>query len=154
MKRPFTWGYYDDLGRECATCKTYKEYSFFHRHSSCPNGYNTVCKDCRKGASKRQYCNISTEKLLYGRAKSRAARQSVPFDIELSDIKIPDKCPILGIEFSKRDVDAAPSLDKIIPDKGYVKGNIQVISNKANRMKSNASIEELKLFSKWVCEIL
>lgn len=41
-----------------------------------------------------------------------------------------------------------PSLDKIIPKLGYVKGNVWVVSNKANRIKSNATIEELELLVK------
>ena len=40
------------------------------------------------------------------------------------------------------------SLDKIIPELGYVKGNVWIISNKANAIKSNASLEELKLLVK------
>lgn len=40
--------------------------------------------------------------------------------------------------------DNSPSLDIIIPSKGYVKGNVWVISNRANRAKSNLSLEELK----------
>ena len=38
----------------------------------------------------------------------------------------------------------APSLDKIIPSKGYTKGNIVVISDIVNRLKSDASLEDLK----------
>ncbi len=44
--------------------------------------------------------------------------------------------------------DDSPSLDKIIPKLGYVKGNVWVVSNKANRIKSNATIEELELLVK------
>jgi hypothetical protein len=46
------------------------------------------------------------------------------------------------------------SIDRINPKLGYVEGNIQIISHKANRMKSNASVEELKLFARWVEENL
>lgn len=41
----------------------------------------------------------------------------------------------------------SPSIDKVIPELGYVRGNVWVISNKANRIKNNATLEELKLFS-------
>ena len=48
--------------------------------------------------------------------------------------------------------DTSPTLDKIIPERGYVKGNVQVISHKANSMKRNASLDELLLFSRKVIE--
>ena len=79
-------------------------------------------------------------------AKRRAHLKGLPFSIELSDIKIPLHCPVLGIKlhtnngFSKDD---SPSLDKIVPENGYVKGNILVISMKANQIKTNASLKEL-----------
>jgi UDP-N-acetylenolpyruvoylglucosamine reductase len=44
----------------------------------------------------------------------------------------------------------APSLDRIDSARGYVPGNVQVVSHKANTMKSNASTEELIAFSEWV----
>lgn len=46
--------------------------------------------------------------------------------------------------------DASPTLDRIHPDIGYVPGNVMVISAKANRMKNNASLEELKALVIWM----
>jgi hypothetical protein len=40
--------------------------------------------------------------------------------------------------------DNSPSLDRIVPSKGYVIGNIEVMSDKANRIKTNASLEEIE----------
>lgn len=85
-------------------------------------------------------------KMLYA-AKARAKKDNLPFDLILDDIVIPDTCPILGLLLTKNSNKCqpnSPSLDKIEPLKGYVKGNIQVISHKANTMKSNASIEEIE----------
>ncbi len=64
----------------------------------------------------------------------------------------PTHCPILGIEL-KRGCEqkvANPSVDRIVPEKGYVPGNIQIISNKANMMKNSASLDELMKFAEWV----
>jgi len=45
---------------------------------------------------------------------------------------------------------SSPSLDKIIPSLGYVVGNVQWLSKKANGMKQDASFQELEKFAKWV----
>lgn len=87
---------------------------------------------------------------LYYLAKQRASQKNIKFNIDVDDIFIPEYCPILNIKLQKNNIGWAadiPSLDRIIPEKGYVKGNVRVISGKANVMKSNATIEELKLFA-------
>jgi len=104
-----------------------------------------------KGKFREKQRRISSRELfLYNAAKTRAKKKNIPFNIEVSDIIIPEKCPILNIKFNLNEMIKhnlnAPSLDKIIPELGYVKGNIKVISLKANLMKQNASIEELLLF--------
>lgn len=84
----------------------------------------------------------------YHRLKSKAKRKRIPFDLELGDFVIPSHCPVLGIKLeaspSSSPHDASPSIDRVNPKKGYVKGNVIVVSAKANRIKSDATIEELK----------
>lgn len=83
---------------------------------------------------------------LWRGAKSRARRNGIPFDLVPGDILVPSHCPILGIPLviaDGRQTDNSPSLDRIDYRKGYIKGNVEVISWKANRIKSNATIEEL-----------
>lgn len=85
-------------------------------------------------------------------AKGRANRQGLPFDIQPEDIVIPTTCPILGIKLiSKKGgrTNNTPSLDRIRPEKGYVKGNVRVISWRANRLKNDASLEELEKIVKY-----
>lgn len=84
-------------------------------------------------------------------AKSRAEHRGIEFNIEESDITIPERCPLLGIPLicgTKEDYNNSPSLDRIDNTMGYVKGNIWVISKKANTMKSSATLEELYTFCK------
>jgi len=89
---------------------------------------------------------------MWAAAKKRAKTKGLAFSLELSDIVIPERCPLLDILFiANKGLGAlpnSPSLDKIIPKLGYVKGNIQVISNKANIMKSSATLEEFELMAK------
>lgn len=92
---------------------------------------------------------------LYRAAKYRAKFRGVEFNIELSDVVIPEFCPILHILLSVSSgkvSEYSPSLDRIDSTKGYIKGNVQVISYKANTMKSNANAEDLLLFASWVFE--
>lgn len=88
----------------------------------------------------------SQEDILYYSAKARATKKNLPFDILPKDIFVPFHCPVLGIPLLREGPlsDFSPSLDRIIPYKGYVKGNIIVVSAKANRIKNDSTIEELE----------
>lgn len=99
--------------------------------------------------------NNNREWFMFNAAKHRALKKNLPFEIEKKDIEIPEFCPILGIKLesstsSYSNKDSSPSLDRKNPKLGYTKENIWIISNKANTMKSNASLEELKKFGGWV----
>ena len=92
------------------------------------------------------------EKVIYMSAKNRANEKGLEFNIELSDIIIPKFCPILNIELKPggRGIQSfnSPSIDRIDSSKGYIKGNVQIISLRANMMKNNASKDEMKVFCK------
>ena len=84
---------------------------------------------------------------MLGRAKQRAKKLGLDFNLELSDIFIPETCPLLGIVLERKpgvQADSAPSLDRLDSSFGYVKGNVWVISWRANNIKGNSSLEELK----------
>lgn len=81
-------------------------------------------------------------------ARLRAKRRGLPFNITLEDVPIPDKCPILGIPLivgNSKPSGNSPSLDRFDPCLGYVKGNVWVISQRANMLKNNGTLEEFKL---------
>lgn len=111
----------------------------------------------RQTRNKQRYRLANPEKVLWSSARARALEDGVPFDIEVRDILIPPCCPVLGIPLKRNPGrgggDASPSLDRIIPSKGYVRGNVAVISNRANRIKSNATLEELERVWAWVCAV-
>lgn len=103
------------------------------------------------------YTPEDKEKSILERAKTNAKRRGCEFNLEKSDIIIPTHCPYLGIELSYNKKDGKKSnyfsIDRIDSTKGYVKGNIQIISKQANIMKSNATIEQLINFCKGVIRL-
>jgi len=85
-------------------------------------------------------------------AKQRAKVNNLPFNITEEDVIIPTHCPYLNIELCSGSPRGSArnnvaSLDKIIPELGYVKGNVEVISHQANTMKNDANKEELIQFA-------
>lgn len=85
---------------------------------------------------------------LFLQAKARAKQKGIPFNLEIKDIIIPTNCPVLGIALKRgggKPCRQSPSVDKIRPELGYVRGNVRVISWRANLLKSNGTAEELRL---------
>lgn len=89
-------------------------------------------------------------RLLY-HAKWRAKRDGLEFNLTMDDIPFETHCPLLGTpftihfysKFTKGADFNAPSLDRLDPTKGYVKGNVAVISYRANSIKMDATLQEL-----------
>lgn len=110
-----------------------------------------------RSIQRREWKESHPEKYLLSCAKYRATKEGIQFDLEISDIVVPKRCPYLGIKLTsekgKGFLDNLMSLDRIDPKNGYVKGNVEVISYKANRMKNDASEEELLKFARSVIEI-
>ena len=77
-----------------------------------------------------------------------AKRTGREVTITKEDIVIPDLCPVLGIplrrDCSRKDRDAAPSIDRIDNSVGYTPENIIVVSMRANQIKGTATTEELE----------
>lgn len=116
-----------------------------------------LMKQLREGFREKVYyekrnSNIRNLKhCIWKRAKQRAEKHNMDFNITEEDIIIPEVCPILEVPLIygiKGNYEYSPSLDRIDNNKGYIKGNIQVVSKKANSMKNSASLEELHKFCK------
>ena len=95
--------------------------------------------------------------LMIWNAKHRAKKLNVCFEINVQNIYIPPKCKYLDIPLTtirgKGKLDTNASLDRIDSTKGYTPDNVEVISFLANRMKNNATIEQLKTFAKNIDKI-
>jgi hypothetical protein len=99
---------------------------------------------CAVGSRKKQRI-LRPEESLYRSAKQRAKRSGISFSIDLADIVIPSHCPILGVTIVLDSMrhPCGPSVDRVIPALGYIKGNVQVISMQANRLKSCLDLRTL-----------
>ena len=87
---------------------------------------------------------------MWSSVKASAKKRGIEFTItptDLDDIGIPLTCPILGLplKFNRGEPkDNSPSVDRIDSSKGYTKDNIVIVSYRANRLKSNATLEEME----------
>lgn len=85
--------------------------------------------------------------------KANATRVGKPWDLEFGDLVFPTHCPILGIEldyFSEQAQDSSPSFDCLDPAKGYIKGNVFIISWRANRVKNDGSAQEHRAIAEFI----
>lgn len=139
--------------------RKYKE-----RHKDKVDAYNAeyrmrpeVCERMREYHQNRQKTKSLESKFkeMVHRCQDRAREKGVPCSITWKDIKAvyTDICPILNMPLnwnssSTGRSESTPSVDRIIPELGYVPGNIKIISNLANMMKSYATKEQLLTFSK------
>lgn len=153
----------------CSRCKVDKdpENDFIHGKTKCRECYKKCCeyykanrareierakknlnKDrVKTNNTKRYYCKTHPVAAIFWSIKNRAKSKEIPFNIGHEDIIIPEHCPVLGLKLEKNEGKPgfnSPSLDRINPDYGYIKGNVQVISHRANMLKSSGTVEELR----------
>lgn len=91
---------------------------------------------------------------MWNNARNRAQKKGLPFNLTVHDIPlVPQTCPLLGIPLAGgigKKTPNSPSLDRIRPAAGYIVGNIQVISDKANAMKNSSTFAEFEtLYFNW-----
>lgn len=137
----------------CSICGLEKDENEFYNRSYISNKGN-ITKDCRCIKCNNKYRQIKRletyEGAILASAKYRAKKKHLEFNLELSDIIIPEYCPILKVRLShgeRGNYRYTPSIDRLDNTKGYVKGNIRIISMQANKMKSDSTNEELRIFS-------
>jgi len=133
--------------KRCRMCQEVLPFSAFSKCKNTLFGLDNNCRECRKPKSKQDWQERTTEQSLLATAKFRAKKKNLQFNLELSDIIVPEVCPILGVPITTGW--HAPSLDRIRPERGYTKGNVQVISKRANTLKNNMTLDELRLLSEW-----
>lgn len=85
--------------------------------------------------------------------KSKAKERNIKFDLKYTDFELPEFCPLLGIKLTygaetNGNDDSHSSIDRVDNNKGYIKGNVIVISKLANAMKNSSTFSQLKVFCK------
>ena len=136
--------------RECNQSLNLGKFSLIEKWNPNSDTKNT-CKKCSIKIKQTEKLNrdwkVDAARLLYKNIKSRCKRMGREFSIELEDITIPEKCPVFGFELKRENRETwmcAPSVDRIDSSKGYITGNVTVVSRRANILKRDATLEELE----------
>jgi hypothetical protein len=135
---------------------------FYKKKSDGSYGKKTnLCKACNQESARKTYRSLKEKilarkkyhplKFILQNIKIRAKKEGLEFNLTEEDLSIPDFCPVLGIKIIPFDNSYhSPSIDRLIPEKGYVKGNCNIISKKANMIKNCASLEEIGRLYDWM----
>lgn len=141
-----------DFRRKCNVCGKWKGPSGYYRRNSGLAHTCIVCSSAR--AAKWQKEN--RERRLLSMTKCRAKRLGVPFSLALSDLRPPKRCPICRALLERRSGpkrDTSPSIDRIIPARGYVKENVIIICMACNRRKQDSTPEMLSAIVEWLYRV-
>lgn len=151
------------LTKQCTKCKKIQAVSEFNLDNKTKDKLTCHCKTCQF-KNKIKYRSTKhgfLTKALYS-AKTRAKNKNVPIDLDFEYIKsiATDMCPIFNVPLiyfgttkgSGNTQKNTASLDRIIPELGYVKDNVVFISHWANTIKSNATEKELYAVADWLHE--
>lgn len=157
--------------KSCRLCGKLKPLSFYNKRKD-SGKFRTECLECKSKLHRKWYekngikvkqkskeLRINNQhRSLLNSCKFSALKKNLDFNLKIEDIVIPKLCPFLNIEITNIQgsgfIGSNASVDRIDPTKGYIKGNIQVISRKANHMKLNASRLELLTFASNVLKIM
>jgi hypothetical protein len=141
--------------KTCNECGETKELGEYHKAKTGQFGVRTTCKTCRsKIAADRYTANWfeQTTKL----KKSYCRTHDIPFDLDSEYLEniYTTSCPVFNKTFVRGDKsnDMSPALDRIDPVKGYTKGNVRYICARANRIKYDATVSEIKLVLEYMKE--
>lgn len=152
--------------KRCLLEKKISEFSNCTRDGEVKHTYCKVCRNAQVKISRKKnpikyrgketsWRNDNPVKRLLYCTRQSAKIKDLEHNIDETDFMLlPTHCPYLGIEIDYSAGNGKtmmkPSIDRVDPGKGYIKGNVELISSLANTMKSNASPEQLVAFAKEV----
>lgn len=139
----------------CDTAKPKNAFSFVDKRDY-TKGRKTTCKRCNANKREEDRRNRDWKHqarlVLLNGSKQRAKRVGMEHTLVLSDIVVPDTCPVFGIPLLREERDSwksAPSIDRIDSNKGYTPDNIIIVSRRANILKKDATPQELEQLAKF-----
>ena len=138
---------------KCSEEKPLDEFPFQGRNKAGVRKKSAQCKKCVNAFVKKHYHENPAEHMLR-RAYARAARKGLDFSLTVGDITpMPTHCPVFGQKLTRGNGQQEPnafSLDRIDNAKGYVPGNVSVISYLANRLKNDGTAEQHLRIAEWM----
>jgi hypothetical protein len=91
--------------------------------------------------------------LKFVRKRQNVRQTGHEWNLNLEDVQWNSHCPILGIEldyFAESTQENSPSFDRTDASKGYVRGNVIIVSWRANRIKNNGTAEEHRRIAEYL----
>lgn len=155
------------LNKICSRCKLNLPVCAFYPRRNRASKYQSQCKSCEKkyhknytkrdnpsrsSEARKAYRRNNPSVMLFTNAKLRAKQKGWEFNIDRSDLVVPKLCPVLGIELipgAGCSSPNSPTVDRLDNTKGYIKGNVAVISRRANHLKNDSNLAELKKIVAW-----
>lgn len=145
------------LTKICTKCNVEKSVIMYSK-------WRTVCKKCAgisvneyrkrnpeacKARRKRYNSTAHTDLKVYAKfmvweKRRKCKKLGIAFNLTVEDVIVPAYCPVLGIEIKRGNTDNAASIDRIKPNRGYVKGNIIIVSKLANQIRTNATSKQIR----------
>jgi len=153
--------------KTCTKCGIVKPLSEFVRKSANKNGRGSVCLACcramgrvycasgRQAAARRANPQSAQLAVMVKGSRARAKEKGLAHNIDTAYLRsiAPSHCPYLGVELRWKVQDGlgikgkafpnSPSLDRIDSSRGYVRGNVVIVSHRANSIKNDATEQEL-----------
>lgn len=139
-------------GHECMECHVPLNLDVEFQANPVSKGKpRTFCERCahkRKNRSKSLKLRSTEMGSAFRQIKKRCRVKNLPFDLTLSDLVVPAECPVLKKPMIPVSIGGAnpmmPSVDRHVPEKGYTKDNIVIMSHRANTIKGDSTFEEIE----------
>lgn len=138
--------------RKCGASDRFPSGSCRPCHKSAGKAWFLLNKDSQRERTK-EWRLANRARYRWLNLRRRAKTSGIPFNLTIDDMVVPQMCPVLGIPMRHGGGKVwhnSPTVDRIDPKGGYVKGNIRVISHRANAIKSDATSAEIRRVLKYV----